>query len=33
MTAAQKRFVWALVVGIVPIAIAIAGFAVWWRRR
>lgn len=33
MTAGQKRFVWALVVGIVPVAIGLAGFIVWWRRR
>ena len=29
----QQKFVWALVVGIVPLAIAAAGFIVWWRRR
>ncbi|MGI5819136.1 MAG: GldG family protein [Armatimonadota bacterium] len=33
LSAGQKRFVWALVVGIIPIAIGIAGFVVWWRRR
>lgn len=33
MSAGQKRFVWALVVGIIPIAIGLAGFIVWWRRR
>ena len=33
MTGSQKRLVWALTVGIVPMLIAIAGFVVWWRRR
>ncbi len=33
MNAGQKRFVWALVVGIIPLAIGLAGFIVWWRRR
>ncbi len=33
MTGSQKRLVWAIAVGIIPIAIAIAGFVVWWRRR
>lgn len=33
MSAGQKRFVWALVVGIVPLLIGLAGFIVWWRRR
>jgi cytochrome b subunit of formate dehydrogenase len=33
MSSGQKRFIWALVVGIIPVAIGIAGFVVWWRRR
>jgi len=33
LTAGQKRFVWALVVGIIPLVIGLAGFIVWWRRR
>jgi LPXTG-motif cell wall-anchored protein len=33
MSAGQKRLVWAIVVGIIPLAIALAGFIVWWRRR
>ncbi|HCA48408.1 MAG TPA: hypothetical protein DEP45_13960 [Armatimonadetes bacterium] len=33
MSAGQKRLIWAIVVGVVPLAIALAGFIVWWRRR
>ncbi|MFW6438086.1 MAG: GldG family protein, partial [Armatimonadota bacterium] len=33
MTSSQRRLVWAISVGIIPIAIAITGFVVWWRRR
>ncbi len=29
----QLKFVWAFVVGIVPLLIAAAGVFVWWRRR
>ena len=33
MSAGQKRLVWAIVVGIVPVIIILVGFTVWWRRR
>lgn len=33
MTGSQQRLVWAITVGILPIAIVLAGFVVWWRRR
>ncbi len=33
MNERQQKLVWALVVGIIPLVIALAGVAVWWRRR
>jgi ABC-type uncharacterized transport system involved in gliding motility auxiliary subunit len=33
MNASQKRLVWALTMGIIPLGIGIVGFIVWWRRR
>lgn len=33
VTDTQKRFVWALVVGIIPLLIIAAGGFMWWRRR
>ncbi|MEA3404041.1 MAG: Gldg family protein [Armatimonadota bacterium] len=33
MNESQQKVVWVITVGIVPILIGIAGFAVWWRRR
>ena len=33
LTTGQQRLVWALTVGIIPLAIGLAGFIVWWRRR
>lgn len=33
MDASQQKLVWAISVGIVPLAIILAGFVVWWRRR
>ncbi len=33
LTGGQKRLVWAIVVGVIPLLIVIAGFFVWWRRR
>ncbi|MFP4249072.1 MAG: GldG family protein [Armatimonadota bacterium] len=33
LTGGQKRLVWAIVVGVIPLLIIIAGFVVWWRRR
>ena len=33
MNASQRNLVWAITVGIVPLAILLTGVIVWWRRR
>lgn len=33
VTDTQRRFVWALVVGIIPLLVIAAGGFMWWRRR
>jgi len=33
VTDSQRRFVWALVVGIIPLLVIAAGGFMWWRRR
>ena len=33
MTERQQKLVWVLVVGVMPLLVAVCGFAVWWRRR
>lgn len=33
VTDSQKRFVWLMTIGIVPLLIILAGVFIWWRRR
>lgn len=33
MNERQQKLVWVLVVGVMPLLVAVCGFAVWWRRR
>jgi hypothetical protein len=33
VTDSQRRFVWLLVIGIVPLLIIVGGVFIWWRRR